>query len=75
MLYNPPALFGIKLKKMRVRDPVLSEGWGQIVTPLSIEISGGKQNLNCAKTEEIFRIIQSIPSPKAEPFKRWLAKA
>lgn len=30
--------------------------------------------LNCATTEGIFRIIQSIPSPKAEPFKRWLAK-
>jgi hypothetical protein len=30
--------------------------------------------LNCANTEGIFRIIQSIPSPKAEPFKRWLAR-
>ena len=30
--------------------------------------------LNCANTEGIFRIIQSLPSPKAEPFKRWLAK-
>jgi hypothetical protein len=30
--------------------------------------------LNCANTEGNFRIIQSIPSPKAEPFKRWLAK-
>lgn len=29
---------------------------------------------DCADTETIFRIIQSIPSPKAEPFKRWLAK-
>ncbi len=29
---------------------------------------------DCANTEGIFRIIQSIPSPKAEPFKRWLAK-
>lgn len=62
------------IKKMRVRDPALSERWGQIVTPLSIETSGGKKNLNCATTEGIFRIIQSIPSPKAEPFKRWLAK-
>lgn len=62
------------LKKMRQRDPQLSEGWGQIVTPLSIETSGGAQKLNCANTEGIFRIIQSIPSPKAEPFKRWLAK-
>lgn len=62
------------IKKMRQRDPSLSEGWGQIVTPLSVETSGGKQNLNCSNTEGIFRIIQSIPSPKAEPFKRWLAK-
>ena len=35
---------------------------------------GGKQKLNCANTEGIFRIIQSIPSPNAEPFKQWLAK-
>lgn len=62
------------IKKMRARDPALSEGWGQIVTPLSVDTPGGKQNLNCANTEGIFRIIQSIPSPKAEPFKRWLAK-
>ena len=62
------------IKKMRQRDPSLAEGWGQIVTPLSVETSGGAQKLNCANTEGIFRIIQSIPSPKAEPFKRWLAK-
>lgn len=62
------------IKKMRMRDPVLSKGWGQIVTPLSIDTGGGKQNLNCANTEGIFRIIQSIPSPKAEPLKKWLAK-
>lgn len=36
--------------------------------------NGGKQIINCADTEGILRIIQSIPSPKAEPFKRWLAK-
>jgi DNA-damage-inducible protein D len=42
--------------------------------PLSIETIGGFQKVNCANTEGIFRIIQSIPSPKAEPFKRWLAK-
>lgn len=35
---------------------------------------GGKQRINCADTEGILRIIQSIPSPKAEPFKSWLAK-
>ncbi len=56
------------------RDSILSEGWGQIVIPLEIDTIGGKQKLNCSNTEGIFRIIQSIPSPKAEPFKRWLAK-
>ncbi|HKI49956.1 MAG TPA: BRO family protein, partial [Desulfobacteria bacterium] len=49
-------------------------GWGQIATLLSVQTEGGPQRMNCANTEGIFRIIQSIPSPKAEPFKRWLAK-
>jgi hypothetical protein len=62
------------IKDMRRRDAELSKGWGQIATPLWVETSGGKQKVNCANTEGIFRIIQSIPSPKAEPFKRWLAK-
>ena len=62
------------LKDMRRRDPELAKGWGQIATPLSIVTDGGPQRLNCANTEGLFRLIQSIPSPKAEPFKRWLAK-
>ena len=62
------------IKKMKKRDPQLAEGWGQIVTPLSMETAGGKQRVNCADTEGIFRIIQSIPSPKAEPFKHWMAQ-
>lgn len=62
------------IKDMRRRDQELSEGWGQIATPLSIQTEGGPQKINCANTEGIFRIIQSIPSPKAEPFKWWLAK-
>ena len=62
------------LKKMRKRDPQLAEGWGQIVTPLSIQTPGGKQKVNFADTEAMFRIIQSIPSPKAEPFKLWMAR-
>ena len=39
-----------------------------------METNGGKQKMNCADTEGILRIIQSIPSPKTEPFKRWLAR-
>ena len=62
------------IKKMRKRDDQLSKGWGQIVTPLSIDTAGGKQKLNCANAQGLLRIIQSIPSPKAEPFKLWLAK-
>lgn len=62
------------IKDMRRRDQELAKGWGQIATILKIQTSGGIQNMNCANTEGVFRIIQSIPSPKAEPFKRWLAK-
>src|SRR3989339_598739 len=62
------------IKDMRRRDQELSKGWGQIATPLSVKTLGGLQKLNCANTEGIFRIIQSVPSPKAEPFKLWLAR-
>ena len=62
------------IKKLRKRDSELSEGWGQIVTPLKMETAGGIQKINCADVEGIFRIIQSIPSKKAEPIKKWLAK-
>lgn len=62
------------IQRMKQRDPELGKGWVQIVLTLSIETPGGVQRMVCANTEGIFRIIQSIPSPKAEPFKRWLAK-
>ena len=63
------------IKKMRQRDPELNSNWGTVCTPLKILAPDGKmRETNCANTEGIFRIIQSIPSPKAEPFKRWLAK-
>jgi len=46
-----------------------------ICRQLKLESSDGKKYAtDCADTEGVFRIIQSIPSPKAEPFKRWLAK-
>ncbi len=46
-----------------------------ICKQLKLDASDGKKyETDCANTEGIFRIIQSIPSPKAEPFKRWLAK-
>jgi hypothetical protein len=49
----------------------LSEKIGQ----LKLQSQDGKQYLtDCANTETVFRVIQTIPSPKAEPFKRWLAR-
>ena len=46
-----------------------------ICRQLKLKASDGKmRETDCANTESLFRIIQSIPSPKAEPFKRWLAK-
>ena len=62
------------LNKVRRRDPELAKGYGQFVHTLLINTPGGPQKLNCANTEGLFRIIQSISSPKAEPFKRWLAR-
>jgi DNA-damage-inducible protein D len=62
------------INKMKARDKELSKGYGQFVHTLDVPTGGGKQKMNCANTEGVFRIIQSIPSPKAEPFKRWLAK-
>ncbi|MEI6728508.1 MAG: Bro-N domain-containing protein [bacterium] len=62
------------IQKIKQRDLELSKGWVQIVHTLEIETKGGKQKMICSSTEGIFRIIQSIPSPKAEPFKKWLAK-
>ncbi|MCD4817829.1 MAG: Bro-N domain-containing protein [Candidatus Cloacimonetes bacterium] len=62
------------IQRMKQRNPELKKGWVQIVHTLEIITAGGKQKMLCANTEGIFRIIQSIPSPKAEPFKRWLAK-
>lgn len=62
------------LSKMRRREPELAKGWGQIVHPLVVRTPGGPQKENFANLEGMFRIIQSIPSKKAEPLKRWLAQ-
>lgn len=66
---NPSAY----LKNMRKRDEGLAEGWGQIAKLLEVETAGGRQRVNCANLVGTFRIIQSIPSAEAEPFKQWLA--
>lgn len=62
------------VKRMKLRDTELAKGWVQIVPTLSVETPGGKQRMSCANVQGMLRIIQSIPSPKAEPFKLWLAK-
>ena len=60
--------------KIRLKDEDKIE-LSTICRQLKLEASDGKKyETDCANTEGIFRIIQSIPSPKAEPFKRWLAK-
>lgn len=63
------------IKKMRARDPELNARWGTICTLTPMTASDGKRyRTNAANIQGIFRIIQSIPSPKAEPFKMWLAE-
>jgi DNA-damage-inducible protein D len=59
-----------------IMNPPVEKGVVQIEPPLQLEFdtSGGKQKMIAWNTEGIFRLIQSIPSKKAEPFKRWLAK-
>ena len=60
--------------KMKERDKAMSQPfpfWEQLKMPAE---DGKMRETDCADTEGMFRIIQSIPSPKAEPFKRWLAK-
>ena len=67
-------------KRLKQRDEELAKltnkGGVQFVPPLMLEVetAGGGQKMYCWNTEGIFRLVQSIPSPKAEPFKRWLAK-
>ena len=63
------------IKKMRSRDPELSAKWGTICTPVEMVAPDGKRRKTlAADLEGMFRIIQSIPSKKAEPFKQWMAQ-
>ena len=68
---NPTDYF----KKMRKRDPQLAAFVGTNCPQVVMLTENGKKRQTlAADTEAIFRIIQSIPSPKAEPFKLWMAK-
>ena len=63
------------IKKMRKRDPELDARLGTICTPTRMQATDGKYyNTQAATMEGVFRIIQSIPSKKAEPFKQWMAE-
>ena len=62
------------VKKLRSRDPELSANWGTICTPIQMIAADGKmRKIQATNTHGLLRIIQSIPSKKAEPFKQWLA--
>ena len=63
------------IKKMKKRDAELNSNWGTICPPVQMKAADGKiRKIQASDTEGILRIIQSIPSKKAEPVKRWLAK-
>jgi DNA-damage-inducible protein D len=62
------------LKKMRKRDPELNSYIGTNCPQVEMLSNGKKRKTLSGNVEQIFRIIQAIPSPKAEPFKQWLAK-
>ena len=63
------------VKRMRSRDPELNSKWGTICTPLRMLAPDGKMRMTKAATMRgILRIVQSIPSKKAEPLKQWLAE-
>ena len=63
------------LKKLRKRDTGLGTYIGTNCPQVEMETNSGKKRKTLGgNVKDIFRIIQSIPSPKAEPFKQWLAK-
>lgn len=63
------------IKKMLRRDPELKSKWGTICPPVEMLAPDGKhRKTQAADLEGIFRIIQSVPSKKAEPIKQWLAE-
>lgn len=62
------------LKKIRKRDVELGSYIGTNCPQVTMLTNGKKRKTLAGNVENIFRIVQSIPSPKAEPFKQWLAK-
>jgi len=63
------------IKRMLSRDGMLKNNWGTICTLVEMKAADGKgRKIQASDTKGLLRIIQSIPSPKAEPFKLWLAQ-
>jgi prophage antirepressor-like protein len=62
------------LKKMRKRESELNSYIGTNCPQVAMLLNGKSRKTLSGNVEHIFRIIQSIPSPKAEPFKQWLAR-
>lgn len=63
------------VKRMLSRDEQLKSNWGTICTPVEmVAADGKKRKVQAANAKGLLRIIQSISSPKAEPFKLWLAQ-
>jgi len=63
------------IKRLLSRDGMLKSNWGTICTLVEMEAADGKKRkIQASDTKGLLRIIQSIPSPKAEPFKQWLAQ-
>ena len=63
------------IKRMLSRDQQLKSNWGTICTLVEMEAADGKRRkIQAADSKGLLRIIQSVPSHKAEPFKLWLAQ-
>jgi prophage antirepressor-like protein len=63
------------IKKILSRDEMLKTNWGTICTLVEMQAADGKKRkVQASDSKGLLRIIQSIPSPKAEPFKQWLAQ-
>ena len=63
------------IRRMKSRDEMLKNNWGTICTLVAMRSEDGKMHREmAADAEQLFRLIQSIPSPKAEPFKQWMAQ-
>jgi len=63
------------IKKMKKRDPAIYHNWGTFCPLVEMKAADGKKRkIQAADAQGLLRIIQSVPSPKAEPFKLWLAK-